>query len=64
MTTFVAKRPGLFVRIHVEGSRIVGTSTISRVRCADGSTEIGSGTVSEWNRFPIGRTGRFKKRER
>lgn len=64
LTVFLAKRPGLEIKITVQGHHIVGTSTISKVHCEeDGGSGWGTGTLDEWGkRFPIGPKGGFRRR--
>ena len=60
-TTFVVKRKDLGIAIVVRGRRIVATETGSVVHCGDGRREYGSITSQGWRRFPVSRSGRFKK---
>lgn len=63
-TLFIAKRPGLLVRIRAEGPFIRSTVVNSRVHCADGTVAGGSSLAASWfDAFRIGRKGQFEKGE-
>lgn len=61
VTTYAVKRKGLTIAIAVSGRRILATETGSVVHCGGGSVEYGSITSQGWRRFPVGRSGHFKK---
>lgn len=57
---FKAHRPGLFVKLWVQGHRIVGRETASIEVCEGGNKTAGSITISERMNVPIHRDGSFK----
>jgi hypothetical protein len=61
LTAFLAKRPGLEVKLWLDPWGIVATRTGSVVHCEDGSKEYGSITSQGWRHFPVDRRGEFKR---
>lgn len=63
LTIYVARRPGLFVKLWVGPRSIVGIRASSIVRCEDGSKERGSVTSAEGAGFVVHRNGWFRHQE-
>lgn len=63
-TLFVAKRPGLLIKLWVGPKSILGSTTYSRLRCEGGFSAPGSvDTVEGYSNFPLRPGGFFQKRE-
>lgn len=64
LTTFIAKRPGLLIRIKVRRHQIVFTELGAFVICKRLGPEAGSINLNEWdNEFGVRHFGRFRKSE-
>lgn len=62
-TEFVAKRPGLLIKLWVGSREILGSVTYSRLKCEGGSEEPGSiNYIEGYRHFPLRPGGYFKKR--
>ncbi len=61
-TLFVARRPGLLIKLWVGPNGILGSTTGSKLRCEGGYSAPGSiTTVESYSNFPLRRGGLFKK---